>query len=212
MGDAVAIGLGSTLGAGIFSARSPPRPRRRVRPFSSESSSRGSWRGATPQRPPQLAAQFPESGGTQRRPRACSANGRGSSPVGPLSWARSRAARRWRSPSPPMSRPPAGRNPWPLISVAVITLIASVGVQRTATATKVIVWRGARDADPRRHCRSGEWRHRLTTRDRRAPLIQTPTGCCSLPELCFSPSRGTRGSRRWARRCANRAARSPERS
>lgn len=138
LGDAVGIGLGSMLGAGIFAALAP-----------AASAAGGAlliglviagfiaWCNATSSA--QLAAQFPESGGTYIYGRRLL----GAWPGFVAGWSfvvgKTASCAAMALTVAAYVAPDGWMRPVALAAVVAVTLVASAGVQRTATATRVIV-------------------------------------------------------------------------
>ena len=210
VGDAVVIGLGSMVGAGIFAALGPAAraagsglllglARRR--------------RGRVLQRDVVGAARRPA---IPRRAGPMCTGGSGSASSGGIwragrsSSARPPRARRWRSPWARTSGR-GRRTRWRSAAVVALTAVNYGGVQKSAWLTRaivavvlavlaavVVVCLASGDADA----------GRLDVRGLRG----RGRACFRRPDCCSSPSRGTRGSRRSARRCGIRRAPSRARS
>ena len=210
-GDAVVIGLGSMVGAGVFSAFAPAARGGRHGAARSGSRSRRSWPTATP--------SPPRSSRRSIRPRAArtstgasdSASGGASSPgwgfvVGKTASCAAMA-----------------------LTFASYAVPGSTWVQRLVGVAAVVAahrrelprrhTHGRADAGARRGLAARTARGRRGDRGRRSSRLepgrlprQARTGCCSPPGSCSSRSPATRGSRRWARRSATRSARSRARS
>jgi APA family basic amino acid/polyamine antiporter len=138
LGDAVAIGLGSMLGAGIFAALAPAaRAAGTALLIGLLIAGIVAWCNATSSA--QLAAQYPESGGTYVYGRRelgewpgfiagwCFVVGKTASCAAMALTVAAYVA------------PDGWAKPAALVAVALITLVNCLGVSRTATATKVIV-------------------------------------------------------------------------
>ena len=214
--DAVVIGLGSMIGAGVFAVFAPAAQAAgaglliglAIAAFVAYCNADvvGAARRAVP--------------GVRRhlrlRPRAARPVVGVPRRLGLRRSARRRAAPRWRSRSPPTpcrprwQRPRRGRR-----GASSLAAVNCLGVTRTARLD-------ARASSPSslvgaRRSSSAAWRAARRGR----PSRLTPTGldgdglrtaCCSRPGCCSSPSRATRASRRSARRCATPRARSRARS
>jgi hypothetical protein len=112
--DAVLIGLGSMIGAGVFSAFAPAAAAAGAGLLIGLAVAAAvAYCNATASA--QLAAQYPVSGGTYVYGRERLGDWGDSSRAGDSSWARRPVAPRWPSPSPPTPSPVRGnaRRPWP---------------------------------------------------------------------------------------------------
>jgi basic amino acid/polyamine antiporter, APA family len=138
LSDAVAIGLGSMLGAGIFAALAPAaRAAGGALIVGLVIAGVIAWCNATSSA--QLAAQFPESGGTYIYGRRLL----GEWPGFVAGWSfvvgKTASCAAMALTVAAYVAPEGWQKPVAVLAVLGITGVASVGVQRTATATKVIV-------------------------------------------------------------------------
>ena len=205
VGDAVVIGLGSMIGAGVFAAFGPAARRGRCR---SADRARRRRRRRVLQRDvasAQLAAQYPESGGTYVY---------GRERLGPwwgflAGWGfvigKTASCAAMALTFAAYAVPPAWQRPVAVAAVLALTAVNYRGVHPDGRLTRVIVAGRPRTRWP------SSWPVGLAGGSAGPPVGSTAgparsagTGCSSPPACCSSPSPGTPASRRWARRCATR--------
>ena len=216
LSDAVVIGLGSMIGAGVFAAFAPAARGGRRRP-ADRPRHRGGRRLLQRHRIGPARRAVPDLGRAPTSTVASgSARGGASSPAGASSSARPPAARRWPSPSPPTSRRRTGsvRSPSPPSLALVDGQLPRRHADRPAHPHHR--HRGPGRSAPSRSSPSlGGGDPRPGSADGRSPATDAArTASCSRRACSSSPSPATPASRPSARRSATPRApsRGPSRS